>query len=192
MPFASGRHGPRVREAPRIDLVIKECIMSRYSIRKSVCLALPLAAAMIAAPVAHASDRMGRSDAQSQAQSAASNSGKVVSGGVGIAARDALRQRAEDYELKLVFAQTPSGEYVAEVPVTITDRRGNTVIDAVSDGPWMYVDLPSGNYSVKAQYNGRTETRQVSVTSGSQRTVYVRFPDGGNGADGSMNVSSAR
>lgn len=153
--------------------------------------AVPLFLAMSATAVL-ANDRMGRTDASSQERSASgAHGGKVMSGGVGIGARDTLSQRAEDYELKLVFARTPSGDYLADVPVTISDRRGNTVIDAVSDGPWMYVDLPNGTYSVKARFNGRTETRQISVTSGSQRTVYLRFPDGGD-SNGSMNVSAAR
>lgn len=151
--------------------------------------ALPLVVAMSAATVS-ANDRMVRTDASTQERSASgSHGGKVMSGGVGIGARDTLRQRTEDYELKLVFARTPSGDYLADVPVTISDRRGNTVIEAVSDGPWMYVDLPNGTYSVKARFNGRTETRQISVTSGSQRTVYLRFPDGGD-SNGSMNRSA--
>jgi hypothetical protein len=55
----------------------------------------------------------------------------------------------------------------------------------------MYVDLPNGTYSVKAKFNGRTETRQVSVTSGSQRTLYLRFPDGSDRGE-AMNATAAR
>lgn len=159
--------------------------------RLAAALIVPLFAAMSATPLL-ANDRIGQKDARANESARTSpQRGKIVSGGVGIGARDALQQRAEDYELKLVFAKTPSGDYLAEVPVTITDRRGNKVIDAVSDGPWMYVDLPNGTYAVQARFDGRTETRQVSVTSGAQRTVYLRFPDGRDGNE-AMNVSAAR
>lgn len=153
---------------------------------RTAVLAIPFVAGVLTTPMVHANDRSARSEAAST--TSAASSGKAVSGGVGVGARDTLDQRAEKYGLKLVFAQSPSGDYLAEVPVTITDRHGNTVIDAVSEGPWMYVDLPTGNYSVKAQFNGRTETRQVSVASGSQRTVYLRFPD----THGAKSVSAGR
>jgi len=182
---------PVVRRPTRHIRISKESIMSRIFGNKITLLAIPLATAMVAAPAVHANDRMNRSGQASHSNVASSSSGKVVSGGVGIGARDSLQRQADNYELKLVFAKTPSGDYLAQVPVTITDRRGSTVIDAVSDGPWMYVDLPSGNYTVKAQFDGRTETRNVTVSSGSQRTVYVRFPEGGS-QNGSMNVSSTQ
>jgi hypothetical protein len=167
----------------------QEAIMLSTLITKRSVLTIPFIAAMLSIPVVHAADLSARGDAANAASG--TSSGKVVSGGVGIGARDSLQQRAEDYGLKLVFAQTPSGDYLAAVPVTISDRRGNTAVDTVSDGPWMYVDLPNGTYSVKAKFNGRTETRQVSVTSGSQRTLYLRFPDGSDRGE-AMNATAAR
>lgn len=111
-----------------------------------------------------------------QPSSAPGLAAKVISGGVGSGAREELEQRASHFELKLVFAATPSGDYLADIPVTITERQGNTVVEAVSEGPWMYVDLPNGAYTVTAQHAGRTEIREVSIRAGSQRTLYVRFP----------------
>jgi hypothetical protein len=69
-----------------------------------------------------------------------------------------------------------AGNYLANIPVTITDCQGNKVVEAVSEGPWMHVDLPSGVYTVKADHESRTETREVSVRASAQRTLYVRFP----------------
>lgn len=145
--------------------------MFLHSRTTALIAALPFMAASFASGASSAEDRsMGR-------HSAPSSAAEVVSGGVGMEAREQLRQRAEDYELKLVFAATPSGDYLAEIPVTITDRRGNKVVEAVSEGPWMYVELPSGAYTVRADHAGQTQTRQVSVRAGSQRTLYVRFSD---------------
>lgn len=111
-----------------------------------------------------------------QPSAASAYAGKVISGGIGSGTRQELEQRAQHFELKLVFAATPSGDYLADIPVTIRDRQGNTVVEAISEGPWMYVELPNGAYTVTAQHAGRTEIREVSVRAGSQRTLYVRFP----------------
>lgn len=101
----------------------------------------------------------------------------VLSGGVGMGAREQLAQQAHGYELKLVFTSN-KGAYLADVPVQVADAKGNLVVDAVSQGPWMFVDLPHGNYTVKATYDGKTESRNVSVAA-SQKTVQFRWSDPG-------------
>jgi hypothetical protein len=60
---------------------------------------------------------------------------------------------------------------------TITDQSGRTVVDEVSQGPWMFVDLPPGSYTVKATLGDRTQSQNISVREGSQRTVHFRWPD---------------
>ena len=153
-------------------------------------MAIPLVALVPSTPLALASDRGVDGVAAHAAQSPAA--GKRLSGGVGIGARGLLAQRGPaDDALKLAFASTPSGGHLADVPVTIADRLGNTVIRAVSDGPWIAVDLPDGHEAVTAQHDGRTETRQVAVTAGAaQRTVHLRFPVSADG-HGSMKASAA-
>jgi hypothetical protein len=103
--------------------------------------------------------------------------GQVLSGGVGENARRELAQQAHGHELKLVFASTPSGSYLAEVPVTILDQSGRKIVDQVSQGPWMFVDIPSGKYTVKAVVGDQTRSRVVSVHEGSQKTVHFRWPE---------------
>jgi hypothetical protein len=102
---------------------------------------------------------------------------RVLSGGVGENARQAMRQKADGYELKLVFASTPSGSYLAGVPVTIRNQVGTTVVDEVSQGPWMFVDLPSGSYTVKATEGNSVQTKNVVVRQGSNRTIHFRWPE---------------
>jgi hypothetical protein len=101
----------------------------------------------------------------------------VLSGGVGENARQELGQKAHGYELKLVFASTPSGSYLAGVPVTIRNQAGTTVVDEVSQGPWMFVDLPSGSYTVKAAVGNSVQTKNVVVRQDSNRTIHFRWPE---------------
>jgi hypothetical protein len=85
-----------------------------------------------------------------------------LSGGIGEEERETLRRLAREYNVQLIFA-AKEGHYVAEVHVTIADERGSTVLEAVSEGPWLYTKLPAGTYTIMAQVNGQTQRRVVHV-----------------------------
>jgi hypothetical protein len=100
----------------------------------------------------------------------------AVAGGIGLNARAMLSSEARpDHNVKLVFALN-SGNYVADVDVEVTDGEGTTVIDGMSDGPWLYAKLPPGRYTAHATYNGRTVTKQFSVGSSGMREAHFRWP----------------
>jgi hypothetical protein len=95
-----------------------------------------------------------------------------VSGGIGIDGVDAIKAVAGSYNLHLLFASNGSGQYYAEVKVTIADRAGNPLITAVSDGPYFYVRLKPGQYNVTADAEGQPKTVTVTVpaSGASQQT----------------------
>lgn len=100
---------------------------------------------------------------------------QAASGGVGLNARDDLRARAPDHNVKMVFALT-TGNYVADVQVKVMDRSGKTVVDGVSDGPWMYAKLPPGSYTARATYGGHTRTQKFTVGRSGTKTAHFRWP----------------
>ena len=100
---------------------------------------------------------------------------RYLSGGVGQAEVAAMREAAPDYDLGLVFA-TREGNYLANVRVTVSDRRGREILTTVTDGPMVLVDLPPGSYRVEASANGRTVTRDVSVPRAGHRQAILRLP----------------
>jgi len=104
------------------------------------------------------------------------NTGNVtyVSGGVGLESLDQLSSIARDFNLKLVFALN-SGAYLSGVQVAIVDRKGQTVVDTTSDGPWFMAKLPAGSYQVIATVAGKAEKRQVSVGTSGLKTVNLRW-----------------
>uniref|UniRef100_UPI003F4930F6 carboxypeptidase regulatory-like domain-containing protein n=1 Tax=Cupriavidus yeoncheonensis TaxID=1462994 RepID=UPI003F4930F6 len=102
---------------------------------------------------------------------AAQHAGPVtyLSGGVGLDESQAMKDAMHNYRLVLEFARKTAygNEYLAGVPVKITDADGKKVLEASANGPFMLVSLPPGRYTVAASYDNETE----------QRTVRVR-PDG--------------
>lgn len=97
-----------------------------------------------------------------------------VSGGVGEDSKERLNSMAREYNTKLVFVLN-EGNYLASVPVKITDSRGRVVIEDVSEGPIFMAKLPAGTYTVTATNDGKTQTRKITVGSG-LRTEHLRWP----------------
>ncbi len=110
---------------------------------------------------------------QSQEQPRTAGGATYISGGVGLDSVERLNSQSKDFNLKLVFTLN-EGNYLASVPVTITDGRGNKVIEAVSEGPLFMAKLPAGSYTVAATNDGKTQTRKVTVGQG-QQTAYMRW-----------------
>jgi hypothetical protein len=93
-----------------------------------------------------------------------------------------LFQRSAEYppfSLKLVF--TAGGKpFLAGVAVTIQPAKGGPPIGIPGDhvnGPWLFVDLPSGTYHVTAIHADRMQgLKEVTVEAGKMKTVYLRWP----------------
>lgn len=97
-----------------------------------------------------------------------------VSGGIGVAEQERLKAHEDVYNLKLVFTLV-EGNYVADVRVLLKDAAGNTVIEDIAGGPFFMAKLAPGRYQVTATYEGKTVTRDVTVSDKRLRTEYLRW-----------------
>lgn len=90
-----------------------------------------------------------------------------LSGGVGSDQSAAIKDVMHQYPLVLEFAgKTNSGnDYLADIPVQVSDVHGKTLLNTSAQGPFMLLSLPHGRYSVTASYKGVPERRTVNVTS---------------------------
>ena len=103
-----------------------------------------------------------------------------VSGGVGNAQQQAMKDAIKDYDLRMTFARQQTGSYLASVKVTI-DRTeghgvGSLVLDTVSSGPMLFVKLPDGKYDVRAEVEGQVQTRTVNIRNGQAQDLVIHFP----------------
>lgn len=94
-----------------------------------------------------------------------------LSGGIGLEEREALRAAARAYTLLLSFADR-TGHYLSDVQVVIADAAGNTILEAVSQGPWFLVQLPPGTYTVVATTSGITQRQAARVRTARQTQLY--------------------
>jgi len=97
---------------------------------------------------------------------------RFISGGVGKGERQAMMSSftARDYNLKVVFA-AQTGQYLALIPIRITDANGKVLLETQSMGPWFFVNLPAGMYKISAVYESQEKTRDVSLGGGGMNTV---------------------
>ncbi|MFZ1535963.1 MAG: hypothetical protein WAT23_01050 [Chromatiaceae bacterium] len=105
--------------------------------------------------------------AQSSSHPASSTNTSSVpyaSGGVGYDERDRMEAAKSQFNLRLMFAVT-GGEYLSGVKVHIQDTAGATLLDATSNGPWFYAQLPSGNYVLTLDNRGKIKTRNVNISA---------------------------
>lgn len=101
---------------------------------------------------------------------------QFLSGGIGAGQSGAFKAAARQYRLMLTFVQRGPdgrGEFLADVPVQIRNAAGQTVLDTVSQGPYLLANLPAGAYTVKASANGNDKSARITVgRSGTASTIF--------------------
>jgi len=94
-------------------------------------------------------------------------------GGVSSNEREAMEARAKGYNVKLVFA-AKDGSFISGVNVMIITAKGAEVASLATDGPWFYIQLPPGSYSIKATFKGATrQIKELKVTK--DKTAHQGF-----------------
>ena len=81
----------------------------------------------------------------------------------------------KDYPLKLIFSDE-KGEYLSDVKVKMYDDKGKPILETVSDGPWVFVDLPSGNYRLETSF--KAEQKRISsidIGKATQKVISIQF-----------------
>ncbi|MEQ1775806.1 MAG: carboxypeptidase regulatory-like domain-containing protein [Burkholderiales bacterium] len=142
--------------------------MKRIPALKCTLLARGLVAALLT--IATLAPAAGADDAVMQTTGGVS----YVSGGVGTDSIDRLSALSKDFNLKLVFALN-SGDYVSGVGVAISDTAGKSLLNIMSDGPWLLTKLPAGNYQIVATFAGTAVTRRATVGAANLNTVDMRW-----------------
>lgn len=100
---------------------------------------------------------------------------EYVNGGIGIDESTAFKDAMSQFPLALTFAEKlgDMAEYVSNVQVVIRDKKGDTIFQVDSSGPYLLVKLPAGSYNVSATYKNKTLSQTANVgAEGSTRAVF--------------------
>lgn len=98
-----------------------------------------------------------------------------VSGGICSEEVNFMKDIANRFPLEVVLVQQEQGRevYLADVTVSLQDAKQQEVLQVLTDGPFLFVNLPNGKYTINASYRGVKKTQQVTITKKHSRVVFV-------------------
>ena len=101
-----------------------------------------------------------------------------LTGGIGISEAESMREAAKDYALEIVFVQKlkEQEEFISDVKVQIQDAQKSTVLDVITEGPFLLVNLPNGKYVITAEFNSDTKLQKVNVGAKKHQKVVFWWP----------------
>jgi hypothetical protein len=74
-----------------------------------------------------------------------------------------MEKEGKAYNVKLSFVEK-SGTYLSDVKLVIEGSKGTEIINTVTNGPWFYIQLPAGSYTIKATLNDKArEIKRFAV-----------------------------
>jgi len=87
-----------------------------------------------------------------------------LSGGISTDERERMEEIGKSYNVKLTFAEK-KGAFVAGVRLVIQGAKGEEIVNLITDGPWLYIQLPPGVYKLRATFEGETkEVRRLTIS----------------------------
>ncbi len=100
-----------------------------------------------------------------------------LNGGIGLDEQVAMHRALKDFPLRMSFSESQDGEFLADIPMVISDSRGNSVFELRNAGPMLYVMLPPGRYEVSARFKGVTQTQGVTLLGKDGKDLQFRWDE---------------
>lgn len=99
-----------------------------------------------------------------------------VNGGVSDSEQQHMKGIAGEWPLRITSALATGGNYVADAHLVVKGAQdGKTWLDLDRAGPMTFVKLPAGEYKVMADYQGQSESRNVSIGAKGGQAVEFRW-----------------
>jgi hypothetical protein len=114
-----------------------------------------------------------------------------AAGGVSMEQRSAMQTIQGRFNTQMTFAIAQTGHYVADVDVSITDRRGNEMLTTQVPGPVLYAQLPPGSYKIAATYGGKQQVRNFTVSGDRTAKVNMYWNEPSNLTDKEQRIGAA-
>jgi hypothetical protein len=99
-----------------------------------------------------------------------------VSGGIGLDERTELLARQKNYDLS-IWSVNKIRKLVMPSMLVVDDKDGKELLSLNDSGPLFLLQLPKGDYTIRATYNDKEEQQKVSIQNG-RKTVAFVWDDG--------------
>jgi len=102
-----------------------------------------------------------------------------VSGGIDEPQRRAMFKVAPKYPIQLIFEVRGEVDGVTGVKVTLRDIGGDAILEAVSEGPYFYINPPAGGrYTIEAEFNGEKQSMTKDLVGRRYLILEYKFAAG--------------
>jgi len=109
-----------------------------------------------------------------------------VNGGIGEEDASEMRAKAGSYNLRLYMSEGKQGQFIAGAKITISDKKGNVILEEPNSGPMLFVYVANSSYTINAVYKDITITRKVIVSNRRGENVYLIWKSSGEDVDNSV------
>ena len=98
-----------------------------------------------------------------------------ITGGVGEGETTAILSEAKQWPLLLEMSQIENGRgvWIFGADIKIINSKKQGIFDAQADGPYMLINLESGDYVIEATYQGVVQKRAISMKANSSQKISV-------------------
>lgn len=103
---------------------------------------------------------------------------KYMTGGIDVDQSTLMLNASKEWPITLVFAELADkrAEYLSDVKVLLTNQKKEVVLDINADGPIALIDVPAGNYTLEASFNGTKLTRKLSLKNKPLPKINLLWP----------------
>ena len=98
-----------------------------------------------------------------------------ISGGVGEEESQAILAEAKQWPLFLELSQLENGRgvWIFGARIKILDAKNRVIFDAQADGPYILINLTSGQYQIEASYQGVAQKRSVAIQASTPQKLSI-------------------
>ena len=101
-----------------------------------------------------------------------------LTGGIGSSEAESMKEVAKDYALEIVLVQKLKKQeaFISDVKVQIQDMQKKTVLDVITEGPYLLVNLPNGKYVITAEFHSDIKQQKVNIGAKKHQKVVFWWP----------------
>lgn len=96
-----------------------------------------------------------------------------VTGGICKDEAEFMKGIAPKFPLAILLVEKEEGKevYLADVRVTLINSNNEAVLDVMTEGPFLLVNLPSGDYTISALFHGIPKTKAIKIRDKQHKRV---------------------